>query len=74
MLGFSAMLRQAAGRWIQAHLVGDKSRPRLERDLLEAGCIEVDGKPRDGKQRMRPNEYDDGELVQGITDLSKGLR
>lgn len=42
--------------------------------ILEDGIVEVDGIPRDGKQRRNASEYDSYELEKGVTDLSRGLR
>ena len=42
--------------------------------LLERGLLEVDGKPRDGRQRLHDGEWLPGELVDGLTDLTRGQR
>ncbi len=41
---------------------------------LERGLLEVDGKPRDGQERLHEAEWLPGELMDGVTDLSRGQR
>lgn len=42
--------------------------------LLERGLLEVDGKPRDGRERPHEGEWSPGELMDGVTDLTRGQR
>lgn len=44
------------------------------RSLLERGRLEVDGKPRDGKQRPDPDHWERHELMDGVYDLTQGHR
>lgn len=42
--------------------------------LLEHGLLEVDGKPRDKKKRPHKDFWERGELMEDLTDLTRGQR
>lgn len=44
------------------------------RHLLERGMLEVDGKPRDGRERPNKDFWLKGELIDNVTDLRRGHR
>lgn len=53
---------------------GQRSRRGAAAAILEDGILEVDGIPRDGRDRADPMEYDRHELEDNVRDLSRGLR
>ncbi len=58
------------GRWIHEHLVGARSSEKqFETEILCLGRREVDGPPPDGRL-----EWNDAEIKEGLTDLSRGER
>lgn len=50
------------------------SRRSIARAVLEEGILEVDGRPNDGRPRRNPGYWDEDELEEGLTDLSRGTR
>ena len=50
------------------------AKDRKARSVLERGMVEVDGKPRDGAQRPNPGYWERSELMDNVTDLTRGHR